>query len=153
MIQIKRCFALSAAVMMLLVLLSACAKSPMNEPGDASASSTDAIGLLVPESPSEPDYVSYPGFIDQHFTLEHPRVHLSNDEENVVSFVFTLSDSKGTILFTSEPVPPGGLVKWDVTQRWKKSGHHQLTIRSTPVHEDGTEGNSVTQTIKVYLDF
>lgn len=124
-----------------------------------SSSSLDSVSVLEPEAlpepepPTEPELVSYPGFIDQHFDAEHPTLTLYNDKTNTVSFVFTLTDSDGEALFTSKAVAPGKSTKWDVTNRWSNSGHHTLTICSTPLSEDGTEGNSVSQTIKVYLDF
>ncbi len=144
-------------ILLLCALLTGCSDGKKEDSSassaEGSASVTETILIPQPEPPPEPDMVSYPAFIDQHFDKKHHTLTLSNDKTNAVSFRFTLTDSDGAVLLTTDPIPAGEKTAWDVTERWSKSGHHTLTILSTPISEDGTEGNSVRQTIKIYLSF
>lgn len=139
-------------LLLVSVLLCGCSAGETQEE-EESVSVTEAVSSIEKEMPPEPDIIIYPAFIDQHFDKKHHTFTLYNDKSNPVSFRFTLTDSAGSTLFTSEAVHAGEDTKWDVTQRWSTSGHHELTILSTPISPEGVEGNSVSQTIKVYLDF
>lgn len=141
-------------IFLLSVLLTGCRQTEEQPQPEASQSVTETILIPEPEPepPPQPDYVAYPGFIDQHFDTKHHTLSLYNDKVNTVSLRFSLTDSSGEVLFASEPVPPGEKTSWDVNQRWTGTGHHQLTILTTPLSPDGTEGNSVRQTIKIYLE-
>lgn len=135
-----------------LTALCACRGSgtpPLDDTSVSEAGIFDSI--LAKPQPEEPIYLRYPGFTDQFFHQEQHQLTLFN-EEAAVCFRFTLTDEEGDLLFTSDPVPPGESILWDAAQHWSEPGCYLLTIRSTPLLPNGEEGNSLSQTIKIYLD-
>lgn len=141
---------LTALTLLLAVLLCACGK-PAEEAPEASVSAPASAPVVEEEPVIEPEMLIYPGFTDQTFTAGDTLFAMNNSQKSAAQFTFELTDSKGRVLFTSDPVEPGDCAYWSVTNRWH-SGQHRLTIRSTPTLPDGTVGNSVTQTIKVTLN-
>lgn len=139
-------------LLLLCLLLTLCA---CGGTGTAERSGEQSVSAQVsaPEPEPEPEsfFIQYPGFADQYFDSEHSVLRLENSAENQVSFLFVLTDRKGEELFRSEPVKPGEETGWDVTEHWKQN-EHSLTITATPVYEDGSQGNPVSQTITVTVE-
>lgn len=142
----RRIMALTAALLM-MVSLAGCG----HKGGDGSA---DGSGDMARSNMLEEDQekVLYPGFTDRTLDWDHRTLTLSNDEKNTVDMVFAVeSASQGKELFVSEPVKPGESVQWDVLASSLSSGKQKICINMTAVLEDGTELNTVSQTISVTL--
>jgi hypothetical protein len=141
-----------ALLLTLCLLLSLCACTQTAQNGGAESTSA-AAAQRAPEPEPEPVtfLIQYPGFVDQYFDAENRVLVLENSEDNQVDFLFELTDRKGAVLFRSEAVKPGEETGWDVTEHWQQHDH-QLTITSTPVYEDGSQGNPVSQTIIVTVE-
>jgi hypothetical protein len=137
-----------ALVLALWGLLCACAST---ENGSESISAEPDSSASV-EQVVEPEYIVYPGFLDQTITAKSPYLELPNSYQNTVDFLFVVTNKKGEELFVSDPVAPGERAKWDVTERWSKSKKRTVYITATPVLEDGTTGNSSTQSIVLDID-
>lgn len=152
-----RRFSVFLLAMLMAVVLCACGgtstqKAPAAE-SEGSASVSSAVAEPVEEEPvvAEPEYISYPGFANRWFDDENKEFIMSNSEENTVSFIFELKDSKGKVLYTSEAVAAGDDATWDVTQCWTE-GKHELSVSATPVLANGELGNTITQTITVSVN-
>lgn len=139
------------ALALMLAALCGCSsgKAPAEESTEP-VSSAGAFSSAVEEEPKEPEYILYPGFVDQVFTEENAMLAMDNSEKNAVAFRFAIS-VEGETVFTSEEVTPGESAQWDVTSKWSE-GEHQVTITSVPVLEDGVEGNASSQTITITIE-
>ena len=147
----RKCFFL---VLTLCLALSLCACTGAGQglgPADGGTSAAQSTEAPPPEPEPETFLIQYPGFVDQYFDSENHVLILSNSEDNQVDFLFELTDRKGDVLFQSEAVKPGDETGWDVSEHWKQNDH-RLTITSTPVNEDGSLGNPVSQTITVTVE-
>jgi hypothetical protein len=141
-------------ILALCLALSLCACTGSGQgvdPADGAASGAQSAQEPMPEPEPESFLIQYPGLVDQYFDSENHVLILSNSEENQVDFLFELTDRKGDVLFQSEAVKPGDETGWDVSEHWEQNDH-QLTITSTPVNEDGSLGNPVSQTITVTVE-
>lgn len=135
----------------LCLLLSLCACAQTAQPDGAQSVTAAKSAAQAPKQEPETFLIQYPGFVDQYFDAEHHVLVLENSEKNQVDFQFELTDRKGSVLFQSEAVKPGEETGWDVSERWRQNDH-ELTITSTPVYEDGSLGNPVSQTITVNVE-
>lgn len=145
----------SASFLLLLALvlslsLTGCASQQPQE-AEQSLPAESASVEPEPEPDPGPFTIQYPGFVDQYFDWDDHVLLLENSKGNKVNFIFTLTDRKGTVLFQSKAVKPGKSTGWDVADHWKQN-EHELTITATPVYKDGTQGNPVSQTIKVTVE-
>jgi hypothetical protein len=147
----RRKFFFLALALCLALSLCACTGGQSLGPTDGGSSAVQSVQEPVPEPEPESFLIQYPGFVDQYFDSENHVLILSNSEDNQVDFLFELTDRKGTVLFQSEAVKPGEETGWDVSEHWEQNDH-QLTITSTPVNEDGSLGNPVSQTITVTVE-
>lgn len=135
------------AALLVMGSLAGCGQKGADDSADGSADS--ARSSMLEE---DGEKVLYPGFTDRTLDWDHRTLTLPNDEKNTVNLIFTVesaSDSKE--LFTSEPVKPGENVQWDVLASSLSSGKQKICIKMTAVLEDGTELNTVSQTISVTL--
>lgn len=139
------------ALALMLAALCGCSggKTPAEESTEP-VSSAGAFSSAVKEEPEEPEYILYPGFVDQIFTAENTLLTMENSEKNAMAFSFEIS-AEGETVFTSEEVAPGQSAQWDVTSKWSE-GEHQVTITSVPVLEDGAKGNASSQTITITIE-
>lgn len=142
----RRIMALMAA---LLVMVSLAGCGQKGADGSADGSADSARSSMLEE---DKEKVLYPGFTDRTLDWDHRTLTLSNDEKNTADMVFTVkSASENKELFVSEPVKPGESVQWDVLSSSLSSGKQKICINMTVVLEDGTELNTVSQTISVTL--
>lgn len=147
----------SLLVWMLLLVTLLCGCSHQSAPG---ADRSDGAGSVVGSSAAEKkepeaEYIVYPGFVDQNFTVDNHILIMPNsakNEQNQVRFVFMVTGPGEEELFTSEPVAPGEQAEWDVTNRWHGRSH-TIRITAIPILPDGREGNSSTQTIQINIDY
>lgn len=142
----KRMIAL-LAVLLVMGSLAGCGHKGADSSADGSAASARS-GMLEEDK----EKVLYPGFTDRTLDWDHRTLTLPNDETNTVDMIFTVeSASDGKELFVSEPVKPGEKVQWDALASSLSSGKQKICIKMTAVQADGTELNTVSQTISVTL--
>lgn len=142
-------------IWMLLMAALFCGCSHQSAPGAARPDGANSAGdsSAVEEGP-QAEYIVYPGFVDQNFTIENHILTMSNsekNEQNQVNFVFVVTGPGEEELFTSDPIAPGEQAKWDVTNRWHGRSH-TIQITAIPILADGQEGNASTQTINITID-
>lgn len=144
----SRVLSLAAAVLLLCAFTACGAAQSADTSNFEEAASVSAPAEELPE-PEE--RMSYPGFTGRVLSEKNSTLTLPNDAENSVDLVFSITDSEGKALYTSDPVAPGESVRWDALHAGLGSGKQTVTISVTPVRADGTELSTVTQTITLKL--
>lgn len=144
--QIQRMITVFIALLLSVTLIG-CGTT---EKPDASTADGSAVAANADQSVEVESQTLYPGFTDRVLDKDHPALTLSNDEQNKVNFVFTITGAtSGKTIYTSDPVEPGQSVTWDAIGAGMGTGSHNITIETTAVQADGTELNGVSQTITV----
>ncbi len=110
-----------------------------------SESSSVSAEAAAPEM-REPEYCTWPGFLDKTVTEEDHVLTLSNDEDNTVTLSFVVTEEEtGAVLYESETVAPGESVQWDIYEAYT-TGSHTVTITTT-----ADTGNRLAQQILLTL--
>ncbi|MCD7858238.1 MAG: hypothetical protein LUG55_10710 [Clostridiales bacterium] len=94
----------------------------------------------------EPEYCTWPGFLDKTVTEDNHTLTLSNDEGNTVTLSFVITEDKtGAVLYESGTVAPGESALWDIYEAYT-TGSHTVTITTT-----ADTGNRLAQQIVLTL--
>lgn len=140
----RRKLVLLLTALLLAVFLIGCG-SGSGSHGDASASVSDEAIAASEER------LTYPGFTDRILDWDNRTLTLPNDEKNTADLIFTITDSSGNVLYTSDRVAPGEHVEWDAVSSGLSSGQRKITITMAAIAADGRERNTASQTITVRI--
>lgn len=120
--------------------------------GSGAGSQGDGSTSLPGEAVSaREERLTYPGFTSRVLDWDNRTLTLPNDEKNTADLIFTITDSDGNVLYTSERVAPGEHEEWDAVSSGLSSGKQKITITMAAVVGEGEALNTASQTITVKI--